>query len=655
MKNISKTYKLGIIPIFLILMLAAVGCSDSESPPKDEIDSDPPAIVGVTAVDIGHVAVEFNEAVDKTTAERPNHYTIIEQGMMPPHRKELSPGDTLEVGAAVLQHDTKTVMLTLWDLMGDAPYNIHVTGVKDVRGNGMTDAQTYGFTGSTAEDLTPPQLIARTPTAGQTGIGLMQSVTVQFSEQVDYYSLYSGFYWTNGGNVAFAITQWENNTYIFTPVNSLSLNTQYTVGFIANTVMDWGGNYLAAASWSFRTTNVTDLIPPTVVATSPVNGATNVPLDANLSIEFSEAVDPTSMDNQGVLLSPDPGSGIPTWTNGFRKLNFDPDNPLLAGTTYNMLIPPGTVKDLAGNPLANGEMVIFSTGPALPMGSFSGTVAGDELSPDAANPAGTIVIAFLVTIGEFDDYEDGPPHGGGGIAGVLGNYTISNLADGVYFPLGILDSNNDGYIDPERGDAMGVYGVDFRQSDFDVDSVTIAGGSSVVDIDFPLFDPVTIAGTVSYGGTNYTGSLPYFQYFVGAFSVATFDTSQGIPSPDYSTNGRPIAVEPDYALSQFDEHLVPGEWYVGAYMDVNYNWDYDPDIDPAGFYMDGEEFGAVLVENGHDELEIDIIMVDPISGSTLSTGSWRVDPDGANRPSMGRGLLSPSAMEALKKALKRTK
>jgi hypothetical protein len=653
---LHRLNKLGLLSFLLILMPAAFGCSDSGSPPGDGVDTDPPVVTGVAVIDMGHIEVEFDEAVDKNTAERRNHYTIVEQAAMSPLRRPLSPGDTLDIGGAVLEPGGTKVMLTLWDMMSDVPYNIYVHGVRDVHGNGMTETQSRGFTGTTAQDNTPPELIARSPSAGQMGVGLSQSVIVQFSEELNQATLYSGFYWTGGGgSVNFTLDQMENSTYVFSPVQSLDLNTQYTVGFAMNTVIDWGGNYLAAASWTFRTTGTTDLIRPTVTATSPANGATNVPLDANLSIEFSEAIDPTSMDEEGVLLSPDPGEGIPTWTNGNRKLTFDPDNPLLADTKYSMLIPPGAVRDLAGNPLAGGENVIFTTGSALPVGSFSGTVAGDATSPEAADPAGAVVVAFLVSIEDFDSYEDGPPHGGSGIVDASGNYTIANLLDDVYYPLGILDSNNDGRINPELGDAIGVYGVDFHQFDFTVDSVSIAGGGSVTDIDFPLFDPVTIAGTVSYGGTNYLGSLAYYQYYVGAFLAATFDTSQGIPEPDYTTYGNPIAGEPDYHLSQFDDRMAPGSWYVGAYMDVNYNQTYDPDIDPVGFHMDGDEFGVVTVENGHDELDIDIVMVDPVSGAGFSSRSWRANANAADPTPALRGLLSPAVKAALKQALDRSR
>jgi hypothetical protein len=637
-------------------MAAAVGCSDSESPPVNGLDTDPPVVTGVTAIDYGHLEVEFDEVVDKNTAEWRNHYTVVEQGAMQSLRRPLSPGDTLEVGGAVLQPGGTTVVLTLWDVMHDASYNIYVHGVKDVYGNGMTNMQSHGFTGTAAEDITAPELIARTPSAGQTGVGLSQSVIVQFSEQLDQYLLYSGFYWTGGGgNVEFTLHQMEGNRYVFSPAHSLALNTLYTVGFNANTVTDWGGNYLAATSWSFRTTNTADLIRPTVTATSPEAGDTNVPLDANLSIEFSEPIDPTSMEDEGVLLSPDPGQGLPTWSNGNRKLTFDPDNPLLANTTYNLLIPPGAVRDLAGNPLDGGENVIFTTGSALPAGSFSGMVTGDATSPEAADPAGAFVVAFLVSIEDFDDYDDGPPHAGSCIVNASGNYTAANLADNVYFPLGMLDSNNDGRINPELGDAIGVYGVDFYQLDFSVDSVTISGGASASGIDFAMFDPVTIAGTVSYGGTNHGGSLAYYPYYVGAFSAATFDTSQGMPEPDFTTYGDPIASEPYYILSQFDDRMVPGSWYVGAYMDVNDNQTYDPGIDPIGFHMDGDEFGEVTVENGHDELDIDIIMVDPVSGAGFSAASWQVSADPPQDAPVVRGLLSPALKAALQQVMDRSR
>jgi hypothetical protein len=104
---------------------------------------------------------------------------------------------------------------------------------------------------------------------------------------------------------------------------------------------------------------------------------------------------------------------------------------------------------------------------------------------------------------------------------------------------------------------------------------------------------VAIGGTVTYGGTEYSSTLISYQYFVGAFRVATFDTSQGFPDTDYETDGESIVGDPKYVLGQFDNSLDPDTWYVGAFLDVNFNRNYDPDIDPAEMSMIGEEFGAV--------------------------------------------------------------
>ncbi len=665
----KKHSGLGVIITSLVLLVYAfwgLGCSEDGDGITDGngIDTDPPEIADVTAIDFLHVEVVFNEEVHKETAERVDHYTIVEapvplsgnsQGDMSgqPPNGPAAPNDTLWIDSAALKQDSKTVGLSLGTTLTSTNYNIYVTGVKDVHGNKMTTTQSSLFRGSSAFDLTAPLIIDRSPTPSETGVGTSKSVEVQFSESMDFFSVHAAFSWTGpGGNVNFMFDHTDNNTYIFSPIEQLELDAQYTVGFAANTAKDWAGNYLAAASWTFRTTPTPDLIPPTIISTSPQDGATNVPLNSNLVINFSEPMDPSSFEEGGIIVTPDLGDGTSEGLNGFRTLLFDPDLPLLANTAYSIIIVPGMVADLAGNLLANGASIKFTTGSSLPAGQFSGILSGDPGTP-AADPTGAIVVAFEVNFDDIGDSEGPPPAGGSGIAGSMDDYAISRLEDDVYYPIGILDSNNDGILDPVMGDAMGVYGIDARFGDFEDDSVTIAGGGTVTGVDFPLYDFIAIVGTVSYGGSAHADSLAYYRYYVGAFDTTGFDTTGGIPDPDVGSGGDWIAEEPTYVIGEFESGLPPGTYYVGAYMDVNFNDNYDPDTDPAGFYMVAMQFGAVTVQNGTDQLGIDIVLDDPASGSPMFARAkkpikWKLTT------SPERRRLSRNIRDALKREIDRS-
>ncbi len=640
MKSVSNANPVFFALIGLLVILAGMGCRDNGSDLDDmETDTDPPVVTNVTPVDNYHIEVTFNENVDKTTAERRQNYTIVEQNptLSPDSAKDppstrpslgaTSANDTLGITSVTLQQNQRTVVVSCWDQMKEVGYDVHVTGVKDLHGKGITQTQSSSFTGSTAPDQTPPEINFRSPMSGDTGVGLAQSVEVQFSEGMDGYSVYRAFYWTGpGGNVCYSISGGNNNTFIFTPSSSLTLNTLYTVGFAASVATDWVGNFLAATSWTFRTTGVSDLTPPTIVSLSPTDGATNVPLNANLIITFSEAIDPNSMSDGGILMTPDPGEGVPTWLGGNTKLRFDPDAPLKAGTAYSIIIPPGSVKDLAGNPLSGGAAADFTTGSALPSGTFSGIVSGDPGSIPASDPAGALIVAFMIGIGEFDDYEGEPPAGGSGTVKAMGAYTVSNLPDDVYYPFGILDANGDGIVDPMTGDAVGVLGVDYASGDLDYDSITVADGNTVTNVDFPLYDFVAIMGTVSYEGTLHILTLPGYRYTIGAF-----DTTGGILTPDFYNNGDWFIQDPDYVLSEFEDSLQPGTYYIGAYLDTDGDGEYQEGIDLLTFYTDGANLLPVTLTGGNDRFNIDMVFEDPVTRAPYPAVRWPA----------GRQVISP--------------
>ena len=600
--------------IAVIIWLA--GCGDNSSPADNgETDTDPPAVAGVTTVDANHVQVLFSENVDPATSQSRNNYGIYRQmiqGSSPEqNRAPQAYGDTLFVESAALLLDGKTVLITM-NPSSEAgiDYQLVVSSVQDLNGNAMTAPSTSIFTGTDAIDATPPTIIQRQPAPGATGFGVAQSVMVTFSEPMNWSSVRDAFSWSGpGGQVPFHMDNSDENVYFFTPTQPLEYGTQYTVGFAAATATDWSNNYLAAISWSFTTTSVTDNTPPVVESTVPADGATNVPLDAILQINFSEAIDPSSIEQGNILMTPEPGEGVTTWTNGGKTMNFDPDDPLLANTVYNLVALQGAVRDLAGNGLAEPYSLTFTTGSSFPSGQFSGTISGDQTSTQAADPEGVMVAASLVNLYQYMD-EGPPPLGGSTSANHNGNYLIRYLGDGTYYPFAILDSNGDGEIDPDCGDAMGFYGVDFSTMPLpeDADSVVISGGNSVSGVDFAIYDPIAISGQVSYGGSLFAGTLQNYTCFIGLFDAATFDTL-GTPQSPVLYDETNLAYESDFWFHEFDG-LQEGTYYIAAYLDVNYNEDFDAGTDPFGYYSTGGAWRSVTVENGEDAVHVRIIIDD---------------------------------------------
>lgn len=599
------------IMLVLIVAVAFAGCSDSSSPTDEgKTDTTPPAIASVTALDAQHIDVEFDEALDRTTAERRDNYTIVE--VAPVLAYGTSPGDTVHVGTAALDEDGLTVHIATENTMQDVPYELRVLDVKDKSGNAISTQATQAFTGSNTADTTPPTIVSRTPSPGQTGVGVGQSVTVQFSEPMNNGSVYNAFSWTGGGgSVPWSMDQQDNNTFLFTPSLALQTGTTYTI-MISATAEDWSGNALSPVSWNFTTTSQTDTTPPRLVSSTPSNGATNVSVSTNLQLTFSEAVEPSSLDQ--VIITPDVGGGVESWSNGGRTVTFDPDVDLASDTQYSMLLFPGSFRDLAGNGNEESFTITWTTGSALATGGFSGTIGGPG-SADAPGPGGAFVIAAdRNPFGPDDDFGVG----GTGAVAANGSYTVGNVPAGTWWPLGALDSNGDDIIDPGLGDAFGLYGVDFAAMTGEADTVVVST-SVVTGIDFDLFDSSAIAGTVTYTGSAFTGG---YTLYVGAFDTTGFDPNN-IPQPDYGTAAY-WPDDPSYAVSTFENGLMDGTYYVGAFLDGNDNGSLDPG-EPSNLYGGAMTPTPLTIENGSDALGVDIELADP--PAFTGTVQWTATPD----------------------------
>jgi hypothetical protein len=284
--------------LFALTLAVAVGCSEDSTPTDDggNVDTTPPAVSTVTPIDASHIDVAFNENVSRSSAEDDGHYIIIEQttAYSAQMKSPAAPGDTLHVAAASLKSDNRTVSITIEGVMFAAPYELTVIGVKDMNGNEIDTPVVTSFTGTTASDVTPPEIVYRSPAPNATGVGVGSPVVIQLSESVDYGNFVSAASWTSlGGPVTFNV-QSDDAYFSLVSTSLLSLNTVYTVTLTG--VEDPSGNIMPTASWSFTTTNIPDTTPPTVVSSSPADGQVAVDVNSSLSLTFSEAVNQALLD-----------------------------------------------------------------------------------------------------------------------------------------------------------------------------------------------------------------------------------------------------------------------------------------------------------------------------------------------------------------------
>jgi len=119
-----------------------------------------------------------------------------------------------------------------------------------------------------------------------------------------------------------------------------------------------------------------DLIPPRVIASLPDSGTARVAPDAQLSVTFSEGMEPRS-SGEAISLAPYVEIHRRRWHH--RTITLELGERLRPNQIYTMFVGNGA-RDRHGNPLAKGTAIVFSTGDSFPHGRIEGEIAARGFS-----------------------------------------------------------------------------------------------------------------------------------------------------------------------------------------------------------------------------------------------------------------------------------
>ncbi len=160
-----------------------------------------------------------------------------------------------------------------------------------------------------------------------------------------------------------------------------------------------GVDYAAftGAPGSYVATYAADATPPTVTATSPTNGATDISQGTAVTVTFSEAVDSSTITGSTFELRNASGTLVPatvSYNAGTRTATLTPSASLASLTTYNTTVKGGAVdprvKDLAGNALDANVAWSFTTAAqpcaSAPCGAWSSSTIPGTPSVNDPNP-----------------------------------------------------------------------------------------------------------------------------------------------------------------------------------------------------------------------------------------------------------------------------
>jgi hypothetical protein len=245
------------------------------------------------------------------------------------------------------------------------------TGATDLAGNALASNYVWTFTTGAAPNATRPTVISTIPLNGATAVPLNRTISATFSKAMSPATINSTTFTLTGpggtsvaGLVAYAAI---GNTATYTPAATLAPNALFTAT-ITTGATDLAANALASNYvWTFTTGAASNTTRPTMISTTPLSGATVVPINQAISATFSEAMDPLTITNATFLLTTS-GGGTVAATVSYDAINsiatLQPSANLASNATYVATVTNGAT-DLAGNPLGSGGVPnpwMFTTG-----------------------------------------------------------------------------------------------------------------------------------------------------------------------------------------------------------------------------------------------------------------------------------------------------
>lgn len=267
------------------------------------------------------------------------------------------------------------------------------TGIKDPAKNAMIADFTWSFTTGAGPDIVPPTITSTDPENSAIGVSLNKKIAVAFSEPMDSLAVTKSFTLANttsGGSDVIGSVSYSGLTAVFFPTNDLLANTTYAAT-ITTSAKDLAGNTLVANYvFNFTTGAAPDVTRPVVNSTTPINTATNVPLNSKLTATFSEAMDPVTISSNSFKLNQGSTSVAGTVTYTGMIATFAPTATLLANTVYTAVITQAAT-DLAGNALLTDYTWSFTTGAAPDI------VRPTVVSTDPVNTATGVALNKRVT------------------------------------------------------------------------------------------------------------------------------------------------------------------------------------------------------------------------------------------------------------------
>ena len=273
-------------------------------------------------------------------------------------------GITLKTGDAPCPLNTSISgsVLTLdpvYDLKRNKQYTVTIPAgcLKDPLGYELNYTHAFTFTTQYLK------VISSTPENDATGVPVNQTIELIFNAPIKPGDklLQCSLVEDSGKKIATHIPLVIGSTMKINPLLNLGIGKTYTLTVPVGAVKERSSGEQLLQDYQLVFSTQPDPVPPEIVDTNPVNGASNAALNTTATITFSENVRmrPDFLNinvrdqNQKLKLTLNIVAG--------NVLTIKPITKLTPGTTYTITIPAQSIKDRAGNFLTKDYTFSFTS------------------------------------------------------------------------------------------------------------------------------------------------------------------------------------------------------------------------------------------------------------------------------------------------------
>jgi hypothetical protein len=203
----------------------------------------------------------------------------------------------------------------------------------------------------------PPQIVDYSPQRNTIDVSTAAPVQITFDHDVDRVSVESRLHLSpaSAGTI-----EWTDGRRLVYRHRALSTDTTYEV-ILESGYRDLAGNtYTLRHHWSFSTES-----PPNMAGSTPGNGDAGIDPSAYLSVDFTRAMDVSTLKS-AISMSPNVPFEVRLDPTDARRAVIAPSQLLAPQTNYHLLVNTAAL-DVDGNQLGHDATMTFSTGALQPL------------------------------------------------------------------------------------------------------------------------------------------------------------------------------------------------------------------------------------------------------------------------------------------------